>query len=80
MRPEIIAQLVGAALNMGAFALLHFEIAPSSAMRYLVPNLLGSIVLVATAYLDRQWGFLVLEGGWVIVLVHAILARRPAPH
>jgi hypothetical protein len=31
MRPEIVAQIVGAALNMGAFALLHFEIAPSSA-------------------------------------------------
>jgi uncharacterized membrane protein YeaQ/YmgE (transglycosylase-associated protein family) len=61
MRPEIIAQLVGAALNMGAFALLHFEIAASSAMRYLVPNLVGSIILVVTAYIDRQWGFLLLE-------------------
>jgi hypothetical protein len=80
MRPEIIAQLVGAALNMGAFALLHFEIAPSSALRYLVPNLLGSIILVVTAYTDAQWGFLVLEAGWVIVLTHAILARKPASH
>ena len=80
MRPEIVAQLIGAALNMGAFALLHYEIAPSSALRYLVPNLLGSIILVATAYIDRQWGFLVLETGWVIVLTHAILARRPAAH
>jgi hypothetical protein len=80
MRPEIIAQLVGAALNMGAFGLLHFEIAPSSALRYLVPNLLGSIVLVVTAYVDRQWGFLALEAGWVLVLTHAILARRPAAH
>jgi hypothetical protein len=80
MRPEIIAQLVGAALNMGAFALLHFEIAASSAMRYLIPNLLGSIILVATAYIDRQWGFLLLEAAWVVVLTHAILARRPAAH
>lgn len=61
MRPEIIAQLIGAALNMGAFALLHFEIAPSSALRYLIPNLLGSIILVVSAYIDRQWGFLLLE-------------------
>jgi hypothetical protein len=76
----MIAQLIGAALNMGAFGLLHYEIAPSSALRYLIPNLLGSIVLVATAYIDRQWGFLVLEAGWVIVLTHAITARRPAAH
>jgi hypothetical protein len=80
MRPEIIAQLIGAALNMGAFALLHFEIAASSAMRYLIPNLLGSIILVVTAYIDRQWGFLLLEAAWVVVLTHAIVARTPAAH
>jgi hypothetical protein len=80
MRPEIVVQLVGAALNMGAFVLLHFEIAASSAMRYLVPNLLGSIILVVTAYIDRQWGFLLLEAGWVLVLTHAIVARSPARH
>ncbi|HVM56933.1 MAG TPA: hypothetical protein VMT74_05680 [Gaiellaceae bacterium] len=76
----MIAQLIGAALNMGAFGLLHFEIAAASALRYLIPNLLGSIVLVVTAYIDRQWGFLLLEAAWVVVLAHAIAARRPATH
>jgi hypothetical protein len=80
MKPEIIAQLIGAALNMGAFALLHFEIAPSSAMKYLVPNLLGSIILVVSAYVDGQWGFLLLEAGWVVVLTHAIVFRRATVH
>ena len=65
---------------MGAFALLHFEIAPSSALRYLVPNLLGSIILVGSAYNDGQWGFFVLEGAWVVVTTHAIAKRRPARH
>ena len=80
MRPEIAAQIVGAALNMGAFALLHFEIAPSSAMRYLVPNLVGSIILVVTAWIDAQWGFLLLEGAWVVILTHAIIVRKPSAH
>ena len=80
MRPEIIAQLVGAALNMGAFALLHFEIAASSALRYLIPNLLGSIILVVTAWIDSQWGFLLLEAAWVVVLTHAVIRRRAAAH
>ena len=80
MKPEIIAQLVGAALNMGAFALLHFEIASSSARRYLIPNLVGSIILVASAWIDRQWGFLVLEAAWVVVLTHALIVRKAAPH
>jgi hypothetical protein len=41
--------------------LLQFEIAPSSALRYLIPKLVGSIILVMSAYIDRQWGFLLLE-------------------
>ena len=80
MSAAIIAQLIGAALNMGAFALLHFEIAASSALRYLIPNLLGSIILVVTAWIDRQWGFLLLEAAWVVVLTHAIIARKSAQH
>jgi hypothetical protein len=70
-----IIQIVGALLNMGAFALLHFEIAPSSALRYLIPNWLGSVLLVASAYVDRQWGFLMLEGAWVIVTGYAIALK-----
>jgi len=65
---------------MGAFALLHFEIAPSSALRYLVPNFLGSIILVITAYVDSQWGFFLLEVAWVIVTAQAIFKRRPVRH
>lgn len=60
---------------MGAFALLHFQIAPSSAFRYLLPNLLGSILLIGSAYVDEQWGFLLLETAWAVVCVQAIGAR-----
>jgi hypothetical protein len=44
---------------------LHFEIAPSSALRYFIPNFVGSVVLVGSAYYDAQWGFLLLEAAWV---------------
>ena len=67
--------IVGALLNMAAFALLHFEIAPSSALRYLIPNWLGLVLLVMSAYVDRQWAFLVLEGAWIVVTGYAIAAR-----
>jgi hypothetical protein len=70
-----VIQIVGALLNMGAFALLHFEIAPSSALRYLIPNWLGSVLLVISAYVDHQWGFLLLESAWVVVTGYAIAAR-----
>ena len=70
-----LIQVVGALFNMGAFALLHFEIAPSSALRYLIPNWVGSVLLVISAYTDSQWGFLLLESAWVLVTGWAITAR-----
>jgi len=86
MHTAQLIQVVGALLNMGAFALLHFEIAPSSALRYLIPNWLGSVLLVVSAYVDRQWGFLMLESAWVVVAGYAIILRiagresRPTTH
>ena len=86
MHTAQLIQIVGALLNMGAFALLHFEIAPSSALRYLIPNWLGSVLLVLSAYVDHQWGFLMLESAWVVVTGYAIFGRiagrggRPARH
>lgn len=73
--PAQLVQVAGALLNMGAFALLHFEIAPSSALRYLIPNWLGSVLLVLSAYADRQWGFLMLESAWLLVTGYAITGR-----
>jgi hypothetical protein len=72
-----VIQLIGAFMNMAAFALLHFRFAPPSALRYLIPNLLGSLVLGTTALLDHQWGFLLLEGAWAVVAVHALISRLP---
>ena len=74
-----LIQIVGALLNMSAFALLHFELASSSALRYLVPNFLGSVVLSASAFVDRQWGFLMLELAWGLVTAHAISGKWRTP-
>jgi hypothetical protein len=51
-----------------------------------IPNWLGSVLLVISAYVDHQWGFLMLEGAWVVVTGYAITARisgwqsRPTSH
>jgi hypothetical protein len=75
MATSELIQIIGALLNMGAFALLHFEIAPSSALRYLIPNWVGSVLLVGSAYVDHQWGFFMLECAWVLVSGYAITQR-----
>lgn len=46
---------------------------------YLVANVVGSAVLTATAVIDRQSGFILLEGVWSLASL-ATIARRAAGH
>ena len=46
---------------------------------YLVTNLVGSAVLAVAAYLERQWGFFILETAWAVVSAWGLAARRRRP-
>jgi hypothetical protein len=42
-------------------------------MTYLVLNFFGSAILAWLAWVDRQWGFLLLESVWAIVSAAGII-------
>ena len=75
-------QVVGALLILVAFAGAQFGKVDQHSRLYLVLNLLGSAVLTVLAYLDEQWGFLLLESVWAVVsfwgLVQLARGRSPA--
>lgn len=77
-----IVQLVGAVLILIAFAGVQFGRVDPTSRLYLWLNLVGSLVLTALAYHDRQYGFLLLEGVWAIVSAWGIVqlsrGRPPA--
>lgn len=77
---EQIVQILGALLILAAFALSQWRLLDAQSLRYLVPNLVGSAVLAADAYVGRQWGFLLLEGAWAVVSAVGVAgaARRRA--
>ncbi|HEY2698567.1 MAG TPA: hypothetical protein VGJ45_24115 [Pseudonocardiaceae bacterium] len=41
---------------------------------YLMLNVIGSTTLAIAAIVDRQWGFLLLEGVWAIVSATSLVA------
>ena len=51
--------------------------------RYLVLNFVGSAILAVLAFIDQQWGFLLLEGVWALVslwsLAQLVRGRAPTP-
>ena len=62
-----VIQVVGALLILAGFVLAQFRVLRVESMTYLVLNFLGSAILAWLAWVDRQWGFLLLEFVWAIV-------------
>jgi hypothetical protein len=62
-----LVQVLGALAILAAFTLAQFGVLEQRSWSYLVPNFVGAAVLAVLAYVERQWGFLLLEGVWALV-------------
>jgi hypothetical protein len=69
---SLLAQAVGSAVILAAFAAGQFGLAGTSSYFYLAANVIGSLALAVSALLSSQWGFLVLEGVWCAVSTFSI--------
>jgi hypothetical protein len=71
--------VMGALARLGVYAAGQFGLADTSKPSYQVANFLGSAVLTVVAVIDRQLGFILLEGTWALVSlwgIATILRRR----
>jgi membrane-bound ClpP family serine protease len=75
-----LVQILGAIAILVAFAFAQFGVLDHRSYAYLVLNLAGAAVLAVLAYVERQWGFLLLEGVWAIVSGWALVARASGRH
>jgi hypothetical protein len=68
-----LVQVAGSLLILTAFAASQAGRLPIDSFRYLVLNLVGSAILAVLAYIDEQWGFLLLEGVWSLVSLWSLI-------
>ncbi len=73
-----LIQIVGALLILTAFAAVQFDRMRPDSRLYLALNLVGSVVLAVLAWVETQWGFLLLEGVWAIVSAIGLTAALRA--
>jgi hypothetical protein len=78
-----VISVLGALAILGAFTANLFGWISPSNLWYSVANFLGSAVLTVVAVVDRQLGFLLLEGTWALVslwgIYSALRGRRGSP-
>ena len=76
-----LVQIAGSLLILTAFAASQAGKLPIDSQLYLVLNVIGSAVLAVLAWIDQQWGFLLLEGVWALVSLYSLvqLARGRTP-
>ena len=67
MSGEALLQVIGAVLILVAFVLAQFGLLPPRSYPAVLLNLIGSVLLAYLALIERQWGFLLLEGVWALV-------------
>jgi hypothetical protein len=64
-----IVQIFGSLLVLLGFAAAQLGRMKQDSFSYLVVNAVGSGILAVLALMERQWGFLLLEGTWCVVSV-----------
>ncbi len=62
-----VVQLAGALTVLAAFALLQLHRVSATSPGYLAMNVLGSAALAGTAFVNEQWGFVLLNAVWCAV-------------
>jgi hypothetical protein len=70
-----IVQILGALAILLAYALAQVGVLDDRARSYLVLNLLGATVLAVDAYVEEQWGFLLLEVAWAAISAWSLASR-----
>jgi hypothetical protein len=73
---EQAVQVVGAILILVAFALAQTRRLQVESAVYLWLNVVGAATLAVLAFMERQWGFVLLETVWTGVSVWGLIRRR----
>jgi hypothetical protein len=69
-------QVAGALAILAAFVLVQRGRLSTRSLAYLLLNLTGGVVLAVDAYVEGQWGFVLLQTAWALVAAYGLYTTR----
>jgi hypothetical protein len=73
-----VVQVVGAAAILIGFGLSQFKLSRTDDLSYLLLNLAGGVLLLISASVEEQWGFIILEIAWSSISAWSLVGRLRA--
>ena len=71
-----VLQIAGALALLAAYGSVQMSWMRAQSPLYLGLNLVGGAVLFATALVESQWGFILLEGTWALIAGWSLISLR----
>lgn len=76
-----LVSLLGAVLQLAVYALMQLGRLAIASYPYQLANVIGSLLLTIVATINREYGFILMEGVWFLTSTYGLirLIRRRFP-
>ncbi|MFM2080037.1 MAG: hypothetical protein RLZZ124_610 [Cyanobacteriota bacterium] len=71
--PVQLVSLVGAVMQLLAYALMQLGRLPSESYPYQLANVIGSLLMTVVATLNHEYGFILMEAVWFLTSAYGLI-------
>lgn len=71
--PVQLVSLVGAVMQLAAYALMQLGRLPSESYPYQLANVVGSFMMTVVATINHEYGFILMEAVWFLTSAYGLI-------